>query len=210
LQGVPQPMRSVAAAIRHFYAPFALVSLLLPACAPARSPATQPVVRWLDPSETGPHGQAPGAKSRLVGTQADGTRSFVLILAQGDEALTGLSDFARDQKVVDAHFVAIGAVSDPEVGWFDVARKQYKAMTLAEQMEVLTLAGDVALGDDGQPVVHAHLVLARSDGEAWGGHLLRATVSPTLEVFVTAYPAGLHKRSEAATGLQLIDPTIAP
>jgi hypothetical protein len=94
------------------------------------------------------------------------------------------------------------------VAWFDESRKQFKAMSLHEQMEVLTLSGDITVGVDGQPVVHTHLVLARSDGQAWGGHLIEATVSPTLELYVTTYPEPLRKRLDPATGLQLIDPSL--
>ena len=167
-----------------------------------------PVVRWLKPSETASQGRAPGAKVRLLTTESDGTKTYVLVLYQGDEVQAGLAAFASDHHVVDAHFSAIGAVRDPEVAWFDESRKQFKAMSLHEQMEVLTLSGDITLGVDGQPVVHTHLVLARSDGQSWGGHLIEATVSPTLELYVTTYPESLRKRLDPATGLQLIDPSL--
>ena len=166
-----------------------------------------PVVRWLKPSETASSGRAPGAKVRLLTTESDGTRTYVLVLYQGDQVQAGLAAFASDHHVVDAHFSAIGAVRDPELAWFDESRRQFKAMSLHEQMEILTLSGDITLGADGQPVVHTHLVLARSDGQAWGGHLIEATVSPTLEVYVTTYPEPLRKRLDPATGLQLIDPS---
>jgi hypothetical protein len=167
----------------------------------------EPRVRYLEPAAAAPSGRAPGARLRRVGTGADGAETFVLVLSDGDEALTALADFARAREIVNAHFVAIGAVRDPEVGWFDLSRRQYKAMSIGEQMEVLTLTGDIALGQSREPVVHAHLVLGRSDGSAWGGHLLRAITSPTLEVYIRAYPEPLHKRLDAHTGLQLIDPT---
>jgi uncharacterized protein len=121
---------------------------------------------------------------------------------------TALTAFAHEENVVNAHFVAIGAVRAPEVGWFDVTRGEYKAMSLDEQMEVLTLSCDVAVAVNNQPVVHAHGVFGRSDGSAWGGHLLHAIVSPTLEVYVTTYPQPLLKRLEPETQLQLIDPAL--
>jgi hypothetical protein len=167
-----------------------------------------PVVRWLKPSETASQGRAPGAKVRLLTTESDGTKTYVLVLYQGDQVQAGLTAFASDHHVVDAHFSAIGAVRDPEVAWFDESRKQFKAMSLHEQMEVLTPSGDITLGVDGQPVVHTHLVLARSDGQSWGGHLIEATVSPTLELYVTTYPESVRKRLDPATGLQLIDPSL--
>jgi uncharacterized protein len=187
-----------------------LASVLL-SCATHSPPVpAAPVVRWLKPSETAPHGRAPGARVRLLSTQSEGGKTYVLVLSQGDLVQAAIAAFARDHHVVNAHFSAIGAVRDPEVAWFDGSRKLYKAMSLHEQMEVLTLSGDIALGVDGQPVVHTHVVLARSDGEAWGGHLIEATTSPTLELYATTYPDPLHKRLDPATDLLLIDPSLDP
>jgi predicted DNA-binding protein with PD1-like motif len=192
--------------------PHLLIAFMLPSCAESRAPTAHdpvvPVVRWVTPAETAPHGRAPGARHRVLATQTDGTKVFVLVLSKGDEVLTALTDFARGENVVNAHFVAIGAVRDPEVGFFDTTRREYKAISLDEQMEVLTLAGDIAVAESGQPVVHAHLVLGRGDGSAWGGHLLRATVSPTLVLYFTSYPQHLYKRLEPDTQLQLIDPVL--
>jgi predicted DNA-binding protein with PD1-like motif len=189
----------------------AVLAFALLSCAshPAPGPST-PAVRWLKPSETASQGRAPGAKVRLLTTQADGTRTYVLVLYQGDQVQAAIAAFANDHHVVDAHFSAIGAVRDPEVAWFDESRKQFKAMSLHEQMEVLTLSGDITLGVDGQPVVHTHVALARSDGQSWGGHLIEATASPTIELYVTTYPQPLRKQLDPTTGLQLIDPSVEP
>jgi predicted DNA-binding protein with PD1-like motif len=75
-----------------------------------------------------------------------------------------------------------------------------------EQVEVVSLVGDVALGEDGGPKVHAHAVLGRSDGSALGGHLLEARVRPTLEVILTELPGHLQRRHDRESGLGLIRP----
>jgi predicted DNA-binding protein with PD1-like motif len=156
----------------------------------------------------GPHGHAPNAKTRLLCIESNGVERYILVLRQGDELATALADFAHHEGIVNAHFAAIGAVRDPEIGWFDMTRRQYKAILRREQMEVLTLSGDIALGIDGQPVVHAHVVLGAELGDAWGGHLIAATASPTVEVYITAFPVPLHKQLDPDTGIQLIDPSI--
>lgn len=185
------------------------IAAALPSCGEPRATTDMDAsIRWVKPDEAGPHGQARNAKLRQIGAQADGSKSFVLILSRGDEVATALADFARDQNVVNAHYVAIGGVRDPEVAWFDLTRNEYKGMSLPEQMEVLTLSGDIALGVDGKPIAHTHLVLGRKDGRAWGGHLLRATASPTLEIYVTTHPSPVYKRFDPDTGLQRIDPSI--
>jgi predicted DNA-binding protein with PD1-like motif len=169
------------------------------------SPAADPTLRWLAPADTKPYGTAPRAQTRLLGTRPDGARDFVLVLRNGDEAATALAAFAQRENVVAAHFSAIGAARDLEVGWFDRQRRQYKAMRLNEQVEVLALTGDIGSAQSGEPLLHAHLVVGLSDGAAWGGHLLHAVASPTLEVFLTTYPEPLPKRLDPETDLQLFD-----
>jgi uncharacterized protein len=78
-----------------------------------------------------------------------------------------------------------------------------------EQVEVASLLGDVALGEDGNPALHVHCVLSQRDGNAKAEHLLQAIVRPTLEVILTESPAHLRKRHDPESGLALIDPTAA-
>jgi hypothetical protein len=130
-------------------------------------------------------------------------RMFALVFAAGDEVCDGLLAFARQQPVTAASFTAIGALQHLVVGYFDPDRREYERITFDEQVEVLTMSGNIAAGPDG-PVVHAHLVVGRSDGTAHGGHLMRAIVRPTLEVIVTETPAHLRRRLDPATGLALI------
>ena len=143
-------------------------------------------------------------KSTLL--DATGSRTWVVIFDKGDEPVAGLTAFAKAQKLGAAHFTAIGAFSDVTLGYFDRARRDYKKIPLHEQVEVLSLIGDVAL-DKGEPKVHAHVVVGRADGEARGGHLLEAHVWPTLEVVLVESPRHLRKRHDPETGLALIDPT---
>ena len=137
---------------------------------------------------------------------ATSPRTWALIFDKGDEPVAGLTAFAKAQKLGAAHFTAIGAFSDVTLGYFDRAKRDYKKIPLHEQVEVLSLLGDVAL-DKGEPKVHAHVVVGRADGEARGGHLLEAHVWPTLEVVLVESPRHLRKRHDPETGLALIDPS---
>ncbi|QJW93160.1 PPC domain-containing DNA-binding protein [Frigoriglobus tundricola] len=131
-------------------------------------------------------------------------RTFALIYETGDEVVAGLKRFAHDHRPRSAHFTAIGAFSDAVLAYFDWPSKQYKDIPLDEQVEVLTLAGDIAWRDDGEPVVHAHVVVGRVDGSTRGGHLKRARVRPTLELVLVEYPKHLGRKYDAQSGLTLI------
>jgi predicted DNA-binding protein with PD1-like motif len=140
--------------------------------------------------------------AKLIHEEA-GALTFVLVFATGDEAHAGLSRFARAHELAAAHFTGIGAFSDVVLGYFDWQAKDYKPIRIEEQVEVVALIGDVAL-DEGQPSVHAHVVVAGADGHARGGHLLEGHVRPTLEVVLSESPAHLRKRYDPGSGLALI------
>ncbi len=163
----------------------------------------EPMVRYLSRAQLKPSGSAPGAQHRLLVMHADGSKAYALVLARGDEVMTALKDFAQAEQITAASFTAIGAVRGAEVGWFDFAKQQYKAMRLDEQLEMLSLVGDIGAGEDGKAVIHAHATLGRESGRTFGGHLIAATVSPTLEVFVTSYPQALKKQRDSRDDIEL-------
>ena len=135
--------------------------------------------------------------------QAD-TRTWAVVLDTGDEANACLLAFAREQHLSAAHLTAIGAFQRAVLGYFDWQSKSYQRNPVANQCEVVSLLGDIALSD-GQPKLHMHAVLGLADGRALGGHLLEGHVRPTLEVIVTETPAHLRRRHDPVSGLALID-----
>jgi predicted DNA-binding protein with PD1-like motif len=131
-------------------------------------------------------------------------RTYALVFDTGDEVVEGLQKFARETHATAAQFAALGALSDVTLGYFDWQKKDYVPIRIDEQVEVVNLTGNFAVGDDGNPALHAHIVVGRSDGHARGGHLLSAHVRPTLEAVVTESPAHLHRRHDPESGLALI------
>ncbi len=145
----------------------------------------------------------------------DGVRLYAAVFEAGDDVLAGLVKLARDEDLATAGLTAIGGFRRAAVGWFDPDLRDYRRIEIDEQVEVLSLLGDITRSGAGRdrdakaPTVHAHVVLARRDGSTTGGHLLEATVRPTLEVIVTAAPEQLPRRHDPASGLALIDLALA-
>jgi predicted DNA-binding protein with PD1-like motif len=135
---------------------------------------------------------------------AEDPKTVVVILDTGDEILSSLKSVARTEHLAGSSFKAIGALSDVELGWFNWETKKYEtALKFQEQVELLSLIGDIALKDN-EPQVHAHLVIGRQDGTAHGGHLLSATVRPTCEIVITESPQHLQKEIDPESGIALI------
>jgi predicted DNA-binding protein with PD1-like motif len=135
----------------------------------------------------------------------DGRRTFAIVFGTGEEAGRGLFAFAQEHGVGGAYFTAIGALREVTLGYWDWETKEYRRIPVREQVEVLSLAGNVALTKDGSPKVHAHVVIGKADGTAHGGHLLEGHVRPTLEVMLVESPRHLRRTYDSATGLALID-----
>ena len=133
----------------------------------------------------------------------DKQKTFAIILESGEEVMEKLMSFAEEQKLSASQFTAIGAFSGATVGFFDFAIKDYKKIPLKEQMEVLVLTGDISKYNN-EYKIHAHVVLGKPDGTAHGGHLINATVHPTLEIILNESPAHLQRQMDKDSGIPLI------
>ena len=140
-------------------------------------------------------------KAKLIHEQ--GEKTFALVFDPGDVVMEELTNFAKENDLSAARFTAIGAFSDATLGYFYMEKKEYEKIPVDEQVEVLSLVGDVALFE-GEPKLHAHAVLGRSDGTTRGGHLLGAHVQPTLEVVIVESPQHLRRETDEQTGLPLL------
>lgn len=132
-------------------------------------------------------------------------QTYALVFDTGDEVMSGLLRFAEESDIDAASFTAIGGFRSATLAYFDVEAKQYKDIPCDEQVEVLTLAGDVARKQDRNRQVHMHAVVGRRDGSTRGGHLKEATVRPTLELVLTETPSHLRRTYDEDVGLPLID-----
>jgi uncharacterized protein len=147
-------------------------------------------------------------KSKLISGSSEGNiganeRTFAVIFDAGDEVIASLEAFAAEERLSASQFSAIGAFKDAVLGYFDWGKKAYEKIPIEDQVEILSLIGDITL-KDGKPNIHAHVVVGKRDATAHGGHLLEARVRPTLEVILTEVPKHLTRHLDTKSGLALI------
>ncbi|MFI7426839.1 PPC domain-containing DNA-binding protein [Micromonospora sp. NPDC049836] len=130
-------------------------------------------------------------------------RVLVVVCDKGEDPVDAIGDALDRHDLRAGRVTAVGGFQEADVGWFDRRERDYRRIAAREQVEVLSLVGDVA-SRDGRPSLHVHAVLGRSDGSTLGGHLLSARVWPTLEVIITEVSPELAKRVDPETGLALI------
>ncbi|BBL80036.1 hypothetical protein RxyAA322_18900 [Rubrobacter xylanophilus] len=144
-------------------------------------------------------------RSKLI-HEENGLRTFALAFEPGEEVLQGITRFAAAEGLNAAEVTGLGAFSSATLGYFDLEKKDYEEIPVEEQVEALTLVGNIA-AFRGEPRPHLHAVLGRCGGATVGGHLLEARVRPVLEVVITESPGHLRRETDEATGLPLLAPS---
>lgn len=142
-------------------------------------------------------------KAKLLARQPLG-RSYALVFDAGDDLLGRLQQFLEAECFAGARFYGVGGFSRATLGYFDMTLKRYLPIDVDEQVELLSIAGNVATYD-GKPRIHAHCVVGHRDGHTTGGHLLSGTVQPTLELMLDEISAGLQRHDRPDLGIPLLD-----
>ena len=131
-------------------------------------------------------------------------RFYLVRLDRGEEVIRSLADFVTRHELGGGSINGIGAVENTELGYFDLHSRQYDRRTFEQEMELISLTGNIAWAD-GEPVIHAHAVLGGADYGTVGGHLFSATIAVTGELYVTVLPDQRIERAlDERTGLKLI------
>lgn len=126
---------------------------------------------------------------------------FVIVLDRGDEIISSLTQWAEQQKILSGFFVGIGAVENTTLAYYDLDLKRYLPREFPDRMELVSLKGNFTFLN-GKPF--PHVVVSGRDFAAHAGHLMKATVSVTGEIFVTVTGNALTRGPDEATGLNLI------
>ena len=140
--------------------------------------------------------------------EAQLAQTYIVIFEVDDptEVIAGLTDFARSHQITAASITAIGMFTHTVIGYFEREIQQYRPITISENVEVISLLGDIALDvEKNEPKVHLHAILGLSDGSTRGGHLLEAHVGVTLEVVVNVFLTSLRRLPNKEIGLTLIE-----
>ena len=140
---------------------------------------------------------------KYAGLTSGEIKSYALIFDIGDDVPAEIIRFAKEQKVMAARLTGIGGFSQATLGYFVRDRKEYEPIAIDEQVELLSLVGDVAWSGE-EPLLHAHAVVGHRGGSVSGGHLIAARVFPTLELFVDVYDYELRKRNRPEIGIATI------
>jgi len=114
-----------------------------------------------------------------------------------------LKKFCYENQIEAAVFNAIGAAREIDIAWYDVKAKQYVTTLIAEDLEIVSLTGNISkLGDD--CIVHSHGVFSNKAMETKAGHVNKAVISGACEVILQRLEGTIHRAHDTETGLNLM------
>lgn len=135
--------------------------------------------------------------------EADGR--VVVSLTKGDDVRSSLEGLAAELGIGCARLSGIGALQDPEIGWWDTEHFVYHKQVFPGVWELLSMDGNISL-KDGSPFMHIHVAISGHDYAVKGGHFFESVVGVVLEVFMDPHPTPLPRRMCDEIGLPRWEP----
>jgi predicted DNA-binding protein with PD1-like motif len=127
---------------------------------------------------------------------------WLVRFSHGEDIVAGMLDFARHEKIGGAWINMLGAIEDPELGYYHLDTRQYTRRSFPGEWEITAIVGNLAwLGDT--PVLHVHATIGAPDFSTRGGHLFAGRAGATCEVFVRDLGTELTRARDEAIGLAL-------
>ena len=133
--------------------------------------------------------------------EVSGDREFVARLGHGEDWREEIESLAAEEDVDAAWFVAVGAVQDATVWYYDQEELEYREVEFDEPLQVASCVGNISWLD-GDRFAHTHAVLSRKSGQTLAGHLDAATVFAG-ELYVRAFEDELERERDESTELDL-------
>lgn len=116
-------------------------------------------------------------------------------LMDGEELISSLATLSLDSAVL---LNGVGMLRDLELGYWNGS--SYDVQRITEPVELLSLQGNFARKND-ERIIHCHATIAKHGGAAFGGHVLKATVNNTAEIYIRTLTGITLKRKMEETGL---------
>jgi uncharacterized protein len=138
---------------------------------------------YVRPGPVAARGLAPKMRGREL--PAATSRTFEVTFGQGDEVMSGLTEFAEKNHIASGYVSGIGGLATATLGWGDPEKGGVKPIPVDRKCELASFIGNIAM-QNGKVYVHAHAVVSFSDGSTQGGHLIDAHANPFVEIVIVA------------------------
>ena len=125
-----------------------------------------------------------------------------MTLAQGDNINKTFESFAEVKGVGCAWLNGIGALENPEIGYYSLEDKSYYRKIFKGEYELTSLIGNITL-KEGKPFSHTHITFSDTEFRVFGGHLFNANITAAGEFIMQFGSDEINREMNAVIGLPL-------
>ena len=130
-------------------------------------------------------------------------KDIVVRIDKGEEILEKIKEVAIRENIKLATVTALGATSDFTVGVFKTEEKKYYSNSFQGDFEIVSLTGSINTMND-EFYTHIHMSAGDEKGNVFGGHLNKAIVSATCEMFIHVIEGKVDRELSKDIGLNLL------
>ena len=130
-------------------------------------------------------------------------KDIVVRIDKGEEILEKIKEVAIKENIKLATVTALGATSDFTVGVFKTEEKKYYSNSFQGDFEIVSLTGSINTMND-EFYTHIHMSAGDEKGNVFGGHLNKAIVSATCEMFIHVIEGKVDRELSKDIGLNLL------
>lgn len=129
---------------------------------------------------------------------------YTLSFKKGEEIMSLLKDYLIANNITAAHIAGLGAASLLEIAYYNIEKKEYERYTIEEDLEVLSLNGNVGVNEDKETIIHMHGTFGKRDLSVIGGHIFLLRISGAGEIHMRVFSGEINRAYDAETGLTLM------
>ena len=129
---------------------------------------------------------------------------ILLSVNKGEYVNKALLETAKNNNITFGWINGIGAIFDPEVGYFDVQKKEYVKKIIEGEYELISLLGNITYKEN-ELFVHSHITFTDTDFRAYGGHLFDCRVAAAGEFIIFKGDEKIERSYNNDIGLHLWD-----
>ena len=133
--------------------------------------------------------------------KAESGQDIAIRLIDGEDLIDSLMSLLLDRAVLVS---GVGMLRDLELGYWNGSG--YDVQRIPEPVELLSLQGNFARKED-EIIIHCHATIAKHGAASFGGHVLRATVNNTAEIYIRKLAGISMERKMEETGLAGLYPS---
>mgnify|MGYP001204600074 CR=1 FL=1 len=132
----------------------------------------------------------------------DNEGRILLTISKGELINNTFESFCNKHGITFAWLNGLGALQNPEIGYYSLESKSYHKKTFNGDYELTSLIGNITI-KDGKCFSHTHITFSDTNYRVFGGHLFDARITAAGEFIMIPGENGITRQMNSEIGLPL-------